>query len=148
MRIIRNSGACDLGRWVCRSPQAVLYNEDRRWQTVHKLTEVYVPLYDYQCDQCGHRFEVRQGIKEDPLTECPQCQGLIRRVIHPVGIVFKGSGFYITDYRSDKYKEAARKESAPAGSGDGAAKPAAGGDSKPASKPSGTKAAKPAAAKT
>src|SRR5436305_8730207 len=62
--------------------------------------EVCVPLYDYQCDQCGHRFEVRQGIKEDPLTECPQCQGAIRRVIHPVGIVFKGSGFYITDSRN------------------------------------------------
>ena len=59
-----------------------------------------MPLYDYQCDHCGHRFEVRQGIKEDPLTTCPQCEGSIRRVIHPVGIVFKGSGFYITDSRS------------------------------------------------
>ncbi|HKC74426.1 MAG TPA: FmdB family zinc ribbon protein [Chloroflexota bacterium] len=58
-----------------------------------------MPLYDYQCDHCGHRFEVRQGIKEDPLTVCPQCEGTIRRVIHPVGIVFKGSGFYITDNR-------------------------------------------------
>jgi putative FmdB family regulatory protein len=58
-----------------------------------------VPLYDYQCDHCGHRFEVRQGIKEDPLTICPQCEGSIRRVIHPVGIVFKGSGFYVTDNR-------------------------------------------------
>jgi putative FmdB family regulatory protein len=58
-----------------------------------------VPLYDYQCDQCGHRFEVRQGIKENPLTVCPQCEGAIRRVIHPVGIVFKGSGFYVTDSR-------------------------------------------------
>ena len=59
-----------------------------------------MPLYDYQCDRCGHRFEVRQGIKEDPLTTCPQCGATIRRVIHPVGIVFKGSGFYITDSRS------------------------------------------------
>ena len=58
-----------------------------------------MPLYDYQCDHCGHRFEVRQGIKEDPLTVCPQCEGSIRRVIHPVGIVFKGSGFYVTDNR-------------------------------------------------
>jgi putative FmdB family regulatory protein len=58
-----------------------------------------VPLYDYQCDHCGHRFEVRQGIKENPLTVCPQCEGTIRRVIHPVGIVFKGSGFYVTDNR-------------------------------------------------
>src|SRR5918911_5309449 len=76
-----------------------MYNEtDPPWlgQT---LREVRVPLYDYQCDHCGHRFEVRQGIKEDPLTVCPQCEGSIRRVIHPVGIVFKGSGFYITDNR-------------------------------------------------
>ena len=58
-----------------------------------------MPLYDYQCVHCGHRFEVRQGIKEDPLTVCPQCEGTIRRAIHPVGIVFKGSGFYITDNR-------------------------------------------------
>ena len=58
-----------------------------------------MPLYDYQCNHCGHRFEVRQGIKEDPLTTCPQCEGSIRRVIHPVGIVFKGSGFYVTDNR-------------------------------------------------
>jgi putative FmdB family regulatory protein len=58
-----------------------------------------VPLYDYQCDHCGHRFEVRQGIKENPLTVCPRCEGAIRRVIHPVGIVFKGSGFYVTDNR-------------------------------------------------
>src|SRR5919201_1607715 len=61
--------------------------------------EVCVPLYDYICDHCGHRFEVRQGIKEDPLTVCPRCEGSIRRVIHPVGIVFKGSGFYVTDNR-------------------------------------------------
>ena len=58
-----------------------------------------MPLYDYKCDHCGHRFEVRQGIREDPLTVCPQCEGTIRRVIHPVGIVFKGSGFYSTDNR-------------------------------------------------
>jgi putative FmdB family regulatory protein len=76
-----------------------MYNEtDSPWlgQT---FREVRVPLYDYQCDHCGHRFEVRQGINEDPLTICPQCEGSIRRVIHPVGIVFKGSGFYITDNR-------------------------------------------------
>lgn len=58
-----------------------------------------MPLYDYRCDHCGHRFEVRQGIKEDPLTVCPRCESSIRRVIHPVGIVFKGSGFYVTDNR-------------------------------------------------
>ena len=70
-----------------------------------------MPLYDYRCDQCGHRFEVRQGIKEDPLTECPQCGGRIRRVIHPVGIVFKGSGFYVTDSRNKSSASSAAPKS-------------------------------------
>jgi putative FmdB family regulatory protein len=116
-----------------------------------------MPTYQYVCEKCGHEFEKFQPISAKPLAECPEdlCaqkrwgKGKVKRAISGgAGLIFKGSGFYITDYRSDKYKEAARKESAPAGSGDGAAKPAAGGDSKPASKPSGTKAAKPAAAKT
>ena len=59
-----------------------------------------MPLYEYLCSTCGHRFEVRQGIKEPSLTTCSECAGSIRRVVHPVGIVFKGSGFYKTDSRS------------------------------------------------
>jgi putative FmdB family regulatory protein len=93
-----------------------------------------VPLYDYQCDQCGHRFEVRQGIKEDPLTVCPECGGAIRRVIHPVGIVFKGSGFYITDSRKQS-----SATSSPSSNGAEPAKPekaekadSSSGESKPA----------------
>ncbi len=62
--------------------------------------EVSVPLYEYKCAVCGHRFEIRQGIREAALTECPECTGAIRRVVHPVGIVFKGSGFYKTDSRT------------------------------------------------
>jgi putative FmdB family regulatory protein len=62
--------------------------------------EVFVPLYDYKCAVCGHRFEIRQGIRDAALTECPECSGAIRRVVHPVGIVFKGSGFYKTDSRT------------------------------------------------
>jgi putative FmdB family regulatory protein len=58
-----------------------------------------MPLYDYACDQCGHRFEARQSFSDDPLTVCPECQGHIRRVIHPSGVIFKGSGWYITDSR-------------------------------------------------
>ena len=58
-----------------------------------------MPIYDYACDKCGHRFEARQRFTDDPLTMCPECQGPIRRVIHPSGIIFKGSGWYITDSR-------------------------------------------------
>ena len=58
-----------------------------------------MPIYLYQCDTCGVRFERRQAISELPLTDCPECDGHVRRIIQPVGVIFKGSGFYITDNR-------------------------------------------------
>jgi putative FmdB family regulatory protein len=61
-----------------------------------------MPIYDYACDQCRHRFEARQSFADEPLTICPECQGHIRRVIHPSGIIFKGSGWYVTDSRDKK----------------------------------------------
>jgi putative FmdB family regulatory protein len=59
-----------------------------------------MPIYVYQCDTCGLAFEHRQRMADDPLVDCPECDGHLRRVIQPVGIVFKGSGFYVTDNRS------------------------------------------------
>jgi putative FmdB family regulatory protein len=58
-----------------------------------------VPVYEYQCDTCGLRFERRQHMSEEPLKDCPECDGRLHRVIQPVGVIFKGSGFYITDNR-------------------------------------------------
>jgi putative FmdB family regulatory protein len=58
-----------------------------------------MPTYEYQCKTCGHHFERVQRFSDAPLTECPQCSGVVRRVIHPAGIVFKGSGWYVTDSR-------------------------------------------------
>ena len=58
-----------------------------------------MPTYTYQCDSCGHGFVAVQRFADDPLSECPQCGASIRRVIQPVGVVFKGSGWYITDSR-------------------------------------------------
>jgi len=58
-----------------------------------------MPIYLYQCDTCGVRFERRQHISEPPLVDCPECDGTVRRIIQPVGIIFKGSGFYVTDNR-------------------------------------------------
>jgi len=58
-----------------------------------------MPIYEYQCGSCGRRFEQLQRITEDPLTTDPECGGAVRRVIQPVGIIFKGSGFYVTDSR-------------------------------------------------
>ncbi len=73
-----------------------------------------MPTYDYECQSCGHHFEARQSMKDPHLTDCPQesCAGPVKRKIGVgAGFIFKGSGFYITDYRSDSYKAAARKDS-------------------------------------
>lgn len=56
-----------------------------------------MPIYTYQCDKCGTRFERLQKFTDKPLTRCPECKGPVRRLIQPAGIVFKGSGWYITD---------------------------------------------------
>jgi putative FmdB family regulatory protein len=58
-----------------------------------------MPTYAYRCTACGHQFDIFQRFSDDSLTECPECHGLIKRVLHPVGVVFKGSGWYITDSR-------------------------------------------------
>ena len=68
-----------------------------------------MPTYDYVCDACEHQFELFQSIKEEPKRKCPECGRLkLRRLIGPgAAIVFKGSGFYKTDYRSESYKKGA-----------------------------------------
>lgn len=82
-----------------------------------------MPTYEYVCEKCGHQFEQFQSISAKPLQTCPESacaqkrwgKGKVRRAISGgAGLLFKGSGFYITDYRSEKYKEAAKKDSAPA----------------------------------
>jgi putative FmdB family regulatory protein len=60
-----------------------------------------VPTYEYRCDECGVVFERFQHFAEDPLKICPECHGTVRRVIHPVGVIFQGSGWYVTDHRGD-----------------------------------------------
>lgn len=72
-----------------------------------------MPTYDYQCDSCGHKFELFQSIKDDPIRKCPECKKLKLRRLFGTGaaLVFKGSGFYQTDYRSDSYKKAAKADS-------------------------------------
>ncbi len=59
-----------------------------------------MPLYEYQCEACGVRFERRQHVNDEPVRVCPECGGKVHRLIQPVGIIFKGSGFYVTDNRA------------------------------------------------
>jgi putative FmdB family regulatory protein len=59
-----------------------------------------MPTYEYECRDCSTRVEAFQKITADPLTTCESCGGSLRRVLFPVGIVFKGSGFYVTDYKN------------------------------------------------
>lgn len=81
-----------------------------------------MPTYDYECRACGHRFEEFQSITEAPLTECPSCGGEVRRLIGSgAGILFKGSGFYQTDYRSESYRKAVKAEQGGSSPKDGAA---------------------------
>jgi putative FmdB family regulatory protein len=67
---------------------------------VHECQEEIVPTYQYACTACGHELEAVQSFTDAALTECPQCQGALRKVFSAVGVVFKGSGFYKTDSRS------------------------------------------------
>ena len=57
-----------------------------------------MPIYEYRCDECGDSFDVLQRMSDDPLVTCEKCGGTLRKVMHPVAIHFKGSGFYTTDY--------------------------------------------------
>ena len=76
-----------------------------------------MPTYEYECGLCQHRFERRQRFDEEPVAVCPECQGRARRVIHSIPVIFKGSGFYITDSRKhhsdkdDSGKKAEEKKS-------------------------------------
>ncbi|MEY3230055.1 MAG: hypothetical protein RL689_142 [Planctomycetota bacterium] len=118
-----------------------------------------MPTYDYRCKVCGHEFEYFQSMKDDALRKCPACKksSLERLIGTGAAILFKGSGFYETDYRSESYKKAAEADKAPQPSGDKAGDKAgdktgekasekAGdkGTGKPAEK-SGTQATKPVA---
>jgi len=104
-----------------------------------------MPTYDYICDECGHEFEAYESITVEPRKDCPECSrpGLRRKIGPGAAILFKGSGFYQTDYRSESYKKAAKADKP----SDGAAK-SSGESASPSSTPSsggGSDTSKPAA---
>ena len=98
-----------------------------------------MPTYEYSCQKCGQTFEAFQSMRDEPFRECPKelCRlskwghGKVKRLLGTgAGLIFKGSGFYSTDYRSESYKAAAKKESAP--------KASEGSDKSPKSEPAKT----------
>jgi putative FmdB family regulatory protein len=70
-----------------------------------------MPIYEYECGHCHFRFEMRHGFDEKPQAMCPQCQGRARRVFHSTPVIFKGSGFYITDSRKGRHSETGQEKS-------------------------------------
>jgi putative FmdB family regulatory protein len=88
-----------------------------------------MPIYEYACTACGERTEARQGFDDPPLQECPVCGGKLRKLYSPVGIVFKGSGFYATDAKKQAASSGKSEEKAPKKTSE----PSTGGDKKAAS---------------
>lgn len=112
-----------------------------------------MPTYEYICEKCGHQFDLFQSISDDPIGSCPKSlcklkrwgRGRVKRAISGgAGLIFKGSGFYITDYRSEKYKEAAKKDAPPTNGKPASAKP----DSATPAATSATKPSQPVQPKT
>ena len=70
-----------------------------------------MPTYDYKCTECGYNFELFQSMNDEPVKTCSKCKGKVKRLIGTgAGLIFKGSGFYTTDYRSESYKKAEKAE--------------------------------------
>ena len=111
-----------------------------------------MPTYEYSCEKCAGTFELVQSMRDAPLKECPKdlCRqkkwghGKVKRLIGTgAGLIFKGSGFYITDYRSDSYREAAKKDVASAPATATADKPAAAKEGKAPTAPAAPATAEP-----
>jgi putative FmdB family regulatory protein len=79
-----------------------------------KNREDQMPLYEYECESCSHKFEQRRSFSEGASAKCPHCQCAATRIFAPVPIVFKGSGFYVTDYRREKAPTEEKPSSKPA----------------------------------
>jgi len=79
---------------------------------VEGIGEQGMPTYEYECSKCGHAFERFQSMTEEPVKRCPKCRCKVRRLLGTgAGLIFKGSGFYTTDYRSEGYKSEQKKDS-------------------------------------
>ena len=124
-------------------------------QNFERRLRSLMPTYEYSCQKCGQNFEAFQSMRDEPFRECPKelCRlskwghGKVKRLLGTgAGLIFKGSGFYTTDYRSQSYKEAAKKESAPK-AGEGGEKSAGSKEAAKSSSPGQAKTAEKRSAK-
>ena len=96
-----------------------------------------MPIYVYQCKDCDHKFELKQGFDAEPVESCPKCKGISRRMFHSPAIIYKGSGFYTTDYARKNYSPPSSsdgdKANSSSGSGDAMADTASATDKKESS---------------
>ena len=93
-----------------------------------------MPIYGYRCSNCGHEFEIQQRMSDEPLKACPKCQGKLTKMLYPTGVIFKGSGFYSTDYKASG-KPASSNGSESGSEGKSETKPESKPESKPEAKP-------------
>jgi putative FmdB family regulatory protein len=94
-----------------------------------------MPTYGYRCGSCGHEFEIQQRITDQPLVTCPKCGGKLSKMLYPAGIIFKGSGYYTTDYKGSGNGSAGSSNGvAPASEGSSESKPETKSESKSESK--------------
>lgn len=71
-----------------------------------------MPIYEYRCTKCGHTFERRQKFSDPPVAKCPECKGKVEKLLSPPGLLFKGTGWYVTDYSDSRKKAAAAEKGA------------------------------------
>jgi putative FmdB family regulatory protein len=106
-----------------------------------------MPIYGYRCDECGHELEVFQSMSDAPLKSCPVCGGKLRKLLYPVGVQFKGSGFYTTDYKNGRSKSETKSTEGSSGSGEQSEKKSSGEASGESGEKSGGKKTDAAASK-
>jgi putative FmdB family regulatory protein len=108
-----------------------------------------MPIYGYHCARCSHEFEVRQSMSDAPLKDCPQCGGELSKLLYPVGVQFKGSGFYTTDYKGSgsEASKTSVKESEEKSKSDSSSSPSNGSDGATGSSDKDKKKTEPAASK-
>ncbi|MCW3059369.1 MAG: FmdB family transcriptional regulator [Capsulimonas sp.] len=107
-----------------------------------------MPTYGYECTGCADQFEIMQSIKDDALTTCEKCGGKLRKRVYPVGISFKGSGFYVNDYKGSAPTAGGGESAKSSGSSEPAKSESSSTDSAPKSEPAKTETAKAEPAKT